>query len=72
MKKEYDFSKMKRRKNPYAKRLKKQATIRMEVDIIKYFKAMSEETGIPYQKLINLYLRDCVDSHRSLELKWVS
>ena len=49
MKKEYDFSKMKARKNPYAKRLKKQVTIRMGVDIIDYFKAMSEETGIPYQ-----------------------
>ena len=72
MKKEYDFSKMKGRKNPYANRLKKQVTIRMGLDIIEYFKAMSEETGIPYQKLINLYLRDCVESHRSLDLKWVS
>lgn len=72
MKKEYDFSKMKGRKNPYAKRLKKQVTIRMGVDIIDYFKAMSEETGIPYQKLINLYLRDCVESNRSLHLKWAS
>lgn len=72
MKKEYDFSKMKGRKNPYAKRLKKQVTIRMGVDIIDYFKAMSEETGIPYQKLINLYLRDCVESNRSVHLKWAS
>ncbi len=72
MKKEYDFSKMKGRKNPYIKHLKKQVTIRMGVDIIDYFKAMSEETGIPYQKLINLYLKDCVESRRSLELKWVS
>ena len=51
MRKEYDFSKMKGRKNPYAKRLKKQVTIRMGVDIIEYFKNMSEETGIPYQCL---------------------
>ena len=72
MKKEYDFSKMKGRKNPYAKRLKKQVTIRLGVDIIDYFKAMSDETGIPYQKLINLYLRDCAESHRSLEMKWAS
>lgn len=63
---------MKGRKNPYAKRLKKQVTICMGLDIIEYFKTMSEETGIPYQKLINLYLRDCVESHRSLKLKWIS
>jgi uncharacterized protein (DUF4415 family) len=72
MKKEYDFSTMKGRKNPYAKHLKKQVTIRLGVDIIEYFKAMSDETGIPYQKLINLYLRDCAESHRTLELKWAS
>ena len=72
MKKEYDFSKMKGRKNPYAKRLKKQVTIRLGVDIIDYFKAMSDETGIPYQKLINLYLRDCAESHRSLQMNWAS
>ena len=66
MKKEYDLSKMKKRKNPFSKQLKKQVTIRMGVDIIEYFKAMSEETGIPYQNLINLYLRDCVTSQRKL------
>ena len=72
MKNEYDLSKMKRRRNPYAKRLKKQVTIRMGVDIIEYFKAMAQETGIPYQNLINLYLRDCVLSHRKLKLEWAS
>jgi uncharacterized protein (DUF4415 family) len=72
MRKEYDFSKMKGRKNPYAKRLKKQATIRMGVDIIEYFKKMSEDTGIPYQNLINLYLRDCVQSVRKISIKWAS
>ncbi len=72
MKKEYDLSKMKRRKNPYAKRLKRQVTIRMGVDIIDYFKAMAEETGIPYQNLINLYLRDCVQSERKLQMEWVA
>lgn len=72
MKKEYDLSKMKRRKNPYAKRLKKQVTIRMGVDIIDYFKAMAEETGVPYQNLINLYLRDCVQSERKLQMEWVA
>ena len=72
MKKGYDLSKMKSRPNPYAKRLKKQLTIRMGVDIIDYFKAMSAQTGIPYQELINLYLRDCIQSERKLHLKWAS
>ena len=66
MKKEYDLSKMKKRKNPFAKQLKKQVTIRIGVDIIDYFKNMSEETGVPYQNLINLYLRECVNSKRKL------
>jgi len=72
MRKEYDFSKLKGRKNPYAKRLKKQITIRMGVDIIEYFKLMSSDTGIPYQNLINLYLRDCVQSGRKISIKWAS
>jgi uncharacterized protein (DUF4415 family) len=72
MRKEYDFEKMKGRKNPYAKRLKQQVTIRMGVDIIEYFKKLAEETGIPYQNLINLYLRDCVQSHRKPSIKWAS
>lgn len=72
MRKEYDFEKMKGRKNPYAKRLKQQVTIRMGVDIIEYFKKLAEETGIPYQNLINLYLRDCVQSHRKPTIKWAS
>ncbi|MHC4505527.1 MAG: CopG family antitoxin [Planctomycetota bacterium] len=61
MKKEYDLSKMKKRRNPYAKRLKRQITIRMGVDIIEYFKKLAAETGIPYQNLINMYLRECVE-----------
>jgi uncharacterized protein (DUF4415 family) len=72
MRKEYDFSKIKGRKNPYVKGLKKQVTIRMGVDIIEYFKKMSEDTGIPYQNLINLYLRDCVQSGRRISIKWAS
>jgi uncharacterized protein (DUF4415 family) len=72
MKKEYDFEKMKGRKNPYAKRLKQQVTIRMGVDIIEYFKKLADETGIPYQNLINLYLRDCVQSHKKPSIKWAS
>ena len=70
MKKEYDFSKMKGRKNPYAKRLKKQVTIRLGVDVLKYFKDLARETGIPYQNLINLYLRDCVNSKKRPTFKW--
>ena len=72
MRKEYEFDKMKGRKNPYAKKLKKQITIRMGVDIIEYFKKLAQETGIPYQNLINLYLRDCVQSHRKPSIKWAS
>ncbi|WP_405226766.1 BrnA antitoxin family protein [Lentisalinibacter sediminis] len=70
MKPEYDFSKMKSRKNPYAAKLKRQVTIRLGEDVIDYFKAMSEETGIPYQSLINLYLRDCMEQGRKLEMDW--
>ncbi len=68
--KEYDFSRMKFRKNPYASRLKPQVTIRMGDDVITYFKEMAEETGIPYQSLINLYLRDCVAHNRKPDLLW--
>ena len=68
MRKHYDFSKAK--KNPYAKRLKKQVTIRLDEATIAYFKALAEETGVPYQTLINLYLRDCAVSGRKLETKW--
>jgi uncharacterized protein (DUF4415 family) len=72
MRKEYDFLKMNGRKNPHAKNLKKQVTIRMGVDIIDYFKQQAEQTGIPYQNLINLYLRDCVQAQRKISLKWAS
>lgn len=68
MRKEYDFSKAK--KNPYAGRLKKQVTIRLDEETIKYFKNLSEEAEIPYQILINLYLRDCAASSRKLSLHW--
>jgi uncharacterized protein (DUF4415 family) len=71
MKAEYDFSKMKSRKNPYASKLKKQVTIRMGEDVIEYFKTMAEETGIPYQSLINLYLRDCVAKNRKVNISWL-
>ena len=64
MKKQYDFSKGK--PNPYSKRLKKQVTIRLDEGTIQYFKSLAEETGVPYQTLINLYLRDCASTRRPL------
>ena len=63
---------MKARPNPYAKRLKKQVTLRIGQDVIDYFKGLSEKTGVPYQSLINLYLRDCAKSGKKLALKWVA
>lgn len=66
MKKEYDFKKLKGRRNPYAQRLKKQVTIRLGQDVLDYFKAASEETNIPYQTLINLYLMECAYEHKKL------
>jgi uncharacterized protein (DUF4415 family) len=68
MKKHYDFSKAKR--NPYARRLKRQVTIRLEQDTIAYFKELSADIGIPYQTLINLYLRECASSRRRLSVTW--
>ena len=70
MRKEYDFSDSIR--NPYAKRLKKQVTLRLNTDAISYFKAMAAETGIPYQNLINLYLTKCAHSGKKLAPKWTS
>ena len=70
MRKEYDFSKMKGRRNPYARLLKKPVTIRLGADVVKYFKTMAQDMEVPYQNLINLYLRDCAQSHRRIE--WVA
>ena len=72
MRKEYDFANMKGRKNPYAAKLKKQVTLRLGVDVIEYFKGLAEDTGIPYQNLINLYLTDCAHSHKKQSLQWAS
>ena len=68
MRDHYDFSDSV--KNPYAKKLKKQVTIRLDEDTSVYFKGLAEDKGIPYQSLINLYLRDCAQSHRDLKMKW--
>ena len=70
MKKEYDFSKGK--KNPYIADLKKQVTIRLDAETINYFKQLSEDNGIPYQTLINLYLGDCAQKHKKLSMGWSS
>ena len=63
MRDEYNISELNPRKNPYANRLKKQITI-------DYIKSLADAKGIPYQTLINLYLRDCADNHRQLQLSW--
>ena len=68
MKREYDFSKAKR--NPYASRLKRQVTIRLDENTIAYFKRLAGDVGVPYQTLINLYLRDCAASGRKLAMHW--
>ncbi len=70
MKAEYNLSKMKSRKNPYAAKLKKPVTMRLSEDVIEYFKKMAEKAGVPYQSLINLYLRDCVAHHREIDISW--
>ena len=70
MKAEYDLSKMKARRNPYAAKLKKPVSMRLSEDVVVYFKNMAEESGVPYQSLINLYLRDCVMHHRKVEINW--
>ena len=70
MRKRYDFSQA--RPNPYAKRLKKQITIRLDVPTLDYFKGLSEEVGVPYQTLINLYLQECAASGKRLSMSWRS
>ena len=70
MRDHYDFSSMKGKKNPYIKYLKQPVTMRLDKDSVDYFKSLAEETGIPYQTLINLYLRDCAANERKLDLKW--
>lgn len=68
MRKQYEFANAK--KNPYAKRLKKPVTIRLDESTVTYFKALADETEVPYQSLINLYLRDCAASGRRLSMTW--
>lgn len=70
MKDEYDFKNMEGVRNPYAKILKKQITININNEAISYFKGEAERTGIPYQTLINLYLTDCAEKKRKIDLSW--
>ncbi len=70
MREHYDFSKMKGKKNPYIKFLKQPVTIRLDRDSVDYFKSLAGESGIPYQTLINLYLRDCAAKERKLDMQW--
>ncbi len=70
MRKHYDFSEGK--PNPYAKQLKRQVTIRLDEPTLVYFKSLAEETSIPYQTLINLYLRECAASQKHLQMAWLS
>jgi len=72
MKTEYDLTKMKSRRNPYASKLKKPVTMRLSEDVVVYFKRMAADAGVPYQSLINLYLRDCVTQHREIQIVWPS
>ena len=70
MRKHYDFSTMKGERNPYSKRLKQPITIRLDKATVAYFKGLAAELGVPYQNLINLYLRDCALHHKKLALQW--
>ena len=72
MREHYDFGKMKGRKNPYTKYLKQPVTMRLDRDTVSYFKSLAEETGIAYQTLINLYLRDCAVHQRKLRMTWAT
>ena len=72
MRAHYDFSKMQGEKNPYISQLKQPITIRLDKGTVAYFKALASELDMPYQNLINLYLRDCAMHHKKLQLKWAA
>lgn len=72
MKTEYDLSAMQSRRNPYAQKLKKPVSMRLSEDVVSYFKNMASAAEMPYQSLINLYLRDCMIQHRKLQIAWPS
>ncbi len=70
MMEEYDIENLKKKKNPYSRRLKKQITINIDSDTIDFFKEQSKDSGIPYQTLINLYLADCAKKKKQLQMSW--
>lgn len=70
MRDEYDIENLNPRKNPYSKRMKKQITINIDTDTVEFFKEQSDESGIPYQTLINLYLSDCAKNKKQLQIHW--
>ena len=70
MKAQYDLANMKSRKNPHASKLKRPVTMRLSDDVVEYFKRMAEDSGVPYQSLINLYLRDCITQNRKVKIDW--
>ncbi|WP_071599620.1 BrnA antitoxin family protein [Selenomonas sp. F0473] len=70
MREEYDIRQLNPRRNPYSNRVKKQITIKLDDEVIEYFRKQSERSGVPYQTLINLYLSDCVHTKRELQLSW--
>ena len=70
MKAEYDLSKLKARTNPYASKLTRPVTFRLLEEVVNYFKSMAEDAGVPYQRLVNLYLRDCLANNRKVQINW--
>jgi len=63
MRKEYNLKNMKLKANPYINKLKKSVTIRLDTDVVDYFKKLSEETSTPYQTLLNDFLRSCKEQN---------
>ena len=70
MRGEYNIEELNPRKNPYSNRMKKQVTLNLNVETIEYFKALSQQNGIPYQTLINMYLTDCAEKQKKLQMAW--
>lgn len=70
MREEYDIKNLNSRKNPYVKAVKRPITINLDENVVSYFKKESETVGVPYQTLINLYLRDCMAQGRHLDMAW--
>lgn len=72
MRAHYDFTKMKAKRNPYVRLLKQSVTIRLDKETVEYFKSLAVKTGVPYQHLINLYLRDCAARKKELTMRWTT